>query len=152
MKMRKKTIVRLFCLLLAIALFNFPIAVQAQEIVKDYTNDTEQTYLLDNGDKIVIKTHIQSLARSTNVKKFKDISYKSNNVTLCTFTIYGVFDTSTRKCLSSSYENWSSGGAWRPEESKVWHDTYTVYGSTRFTKRVLGIKIDSTFMQIDLSY
>lgn len=118
----------------------------------EYESNTKQIVYLDNGFKLITETGTLNNTRSTIVRKYmKEYVTDSNNNEVCSFTIYGDFNSATRQCVNSYYDSWTSG-QWKVENAKQWNDGYTVYGAAVFVRRVLGIKIDSRPVNPELVY
>lgn len=119
----------------------------------EYDSNIKQIEYLENGFKLITEMGTLSNARSTiETQYLKEYITDSNNNEVCSFTIYGEFNSATRQCVNSYYTSWTSGGQWRVEDPKQWNDGYTVYGSAIFVRRVLGIKIDSRPVNPQLVY
>lgn len=99
----------------------------------------------DNRYEIVIKTEKVSMTRGTTQTIAQTIDYvdTANNKTVCSFILYGVFDTSTRKCVNAYGVPKEYDSSWHVENIQVSRDTYTASCSVNFVKRWLGIKIYS---------
>lgn len=121
---------------------------------ENFTLDDYKVEYFEDGSKIEIRTGtMNNAARSIVVRRSAWVSYTdSSNKELCSFIIYGDFKTDTGECVWSDCSTTTSGGAWRVENAKAWHDTKYVYGTCDFVKRLLGIKINSIPQQLNLYY